>query len=90
MLFATTDLQVLKEAADRRSMNGGVSDALTGWFEGRAQISVLDLSGGTFSAPYGEDAVRTDEGQHDFRRSGAAAFGEHGMARGKHVPRLRP
>ncbi len=47
MLFATTDLQILKEATDRRSMNGGVSDALTGWFEGRGQISVLDLSAGT-------------------------------------------
>lgn len=47
MLFATTDLQLLKEAAERRSGSGDVKDALTGWFEGRAEISVFDLSAGT-------------------------------------------
>ncbi|MBA4131294.1 MAG: hypothetical protein C0519_07695 [Hyphomicrobium sp.] len=47
MLFRTTDLQLLKEAADKRSKNSDVSDAVSGWFEGRTSIDVLDLHAGT-------------------------------------------
>ncbi|OYW55156.1 MAG: hypothetical protein B7Y80_09935 [Hyphomicrobium sp. 32-62-53] len=47
MLFRTTDLQLLKEAADKRSKNSDVSDAVSGWFEGRASLDVLDLHAGT-------------------------------------------
>jgi hypothetical protein len=47
MLFQTPDLLLLKEAADKRAKNGDVSDALSGWFEGRASIEVLDLHAGT-------------------------------------------
>ena len=47
MLFKTTELQLLKEAADRRCRNGDVTDALSGWFEGRATLEVLDLRAGT-------------------------------------------
>jgi hypothetical protein len=47
MLFRTTALQLLKEAADRRAKNSDVSDALSGWFEGRNSLDVLDLHAGT-------------------------------------------
>ena len=47
MLFSSTDLQLLKEAADKRSKNSDVSDAVSGWFEGRASLDVLDLHAGT-------------------------------------------
>jgi hypothetical protein len=47
MLFRTTDLQLLKEAADKRAKNSDVSDAVSGWFEGRTSIDVLDLHAGT-------------------------------------------
>ncbi len=47
MLFPTTELQLLKEAADRRAKNSDVSDALSGWFEGRPSLDVLDLHAGT-------------------------------------------
>ncbi len=47
MLFPTTELQLLKEAADRRAKNSDVSDALSGWFEGRSSLDVLDLHAGT-------------------------------------------
>lgn len=47
MLFRTTDLQLLKEAADKRSKNSDVSDAVSGWFDGRTSIDVLDLHAGT-------------------------------------------
>lgn len=47
MLFRTTALQLLKEAADKRAKNSDVSDAVTGWFEGRTSIDVLDLHAGT-------------------------------------------
>jgi hypothetical protein len=47
MLFETIELQLLKEAADRRAKNADVTDALSGWFEGRTAIDVLDLHAGT-------------------------------------------
>jgi hypothetical protein len=47
MLFETPELKLLKEAPDRRAKNADVSDALSGWFEGRSAIEVLDLSAGT-------------------------------------------
>jgi hypothetical protein len=47
MLFRTTALQLLKETVDRRAKNSDVSDALSGWFEGRASLDVLDLHAGT-------------------------------------------
>jgi hypothetical protein len=47
MLFPTTALQLLKEAADKRSKNSDVSDAVSGWFEGRASLDILDLHAGT-------------------------------------------
>lgn len=47
MLFNTTELILLKEAADRRAKNSDVSDALSGWFEGRSSLDVLDLHAGT-------------------------------------------
>ncbi len=47
MLFATAALQLLKEAADKRAKNSDVSDAVSGWFEGRTSIDVLDLHVGT-------------------------------------------
>jgi hypothetical protein len=47
MLFGSPDLLLLKEAADRRAKNSDVSDALTGWFEGRPSLDVLDLHAGT-------------------------------------------
>jgi hypothetical protein len=47
MLFRTTALQLLKEAADRRAKNSDVSDALSGWFEGRTSLDILDLNAGT-------------------------------------------
>lgn len=40
-------MQLLKEAADRRAKNSDVSDALSGWFEGRTSLDVLDLRAGT-------------------------------------------
>ena len=50
MLFETPELQLLKEAADRRVSNGDVTDALAGWFEGRTSLDVLDLHAGTGAA----------------------------------------
>lgn len=47
MIFDTPELQLLKEAAGRRSQNGDVTDALVGWFEGRSSLRVLDLRAGT-------------------------------------------
>ncbi len=47
MLFQTPDLLLLKEAADKRAKNSDVSDALSGWFEGRTSLDVLDLHAGT-------------------------------------------
>lgn len=47
MLFRSIDLQLLKEAADRRAKNSDVSDAVTGWFEARTSLNVLDLRAGT-------------------------------------------
>lgn len=47
MLFQTPELLLLKEAADKRAKNSDVSDALSGWFEGRTSLDVLDLHAGT-------------------------------------------
>ena len=47
MLFHSTELILLKEAADMRAKNSDVSDALSGWFEGRPSLDVLDLHAGT-------------------------------------------
>jgi hypothetical protein len=37
---------LIKEAADKRARNRDCIEALTGWYEGRSSISVLDLSAG--------------------------------------------
>jgi hypothetical protein len=47
MLFQTPELQLMKEASDKRAKNSDVSDAVSGWFEGRTSLDVLDLHAGT-------------------------------------------
>lgn len=45
-MFEIVEDRVLKEAADRRARSRDVLDQLSGWFEGRREIAVLDVAPG--------------------------------------------